>query len=430
MCLPASKARLDSTSTAGLLKTKQLIGQCSSSNSSSTTKKSSRHPQHHHHDHRHHPHYAPLVVQHNYHDHARDEAPDHISDPQELQLRCSASAPFPTKLEEMLNQVEGDGYSQVVSWQPHGRCFVIHKMAEFKALLPRYFKLSKIASFQRQLNLYGFQRITTGMDKGGYYHEYFLRGKSFLAYKIQRIKVKGTGVRGKSNPDQEPDFWSMEWVGTSSSSTSSKNPTSAVIAAPVSPNTTRSVAGGGARAAPRVSLPGDSAGDRMVKDSASVVSHEDEMVVLRPTVSSSSSHYRTNTVANVVPVLSSMVEEESLSLPDSSSRNKTSSIEMSWFGEESPKEVQEDAVMLCEWGKPFYALDSIPSDLFDRKPGRKPTSQRTVPTTGGLPIVSQYEIQDQQYLDQLLEHMLKDLQADKKRVQHSIVIPSGPVVSV
>jgi hypothetical protein len=33
-----------------------------------------------------------------------------------------------------------------------------------------------------------------------------------LAHSIQRIKVKGTGVRARSNPDQEPDFWSMPWV--------------------------------------------------------------------------------------------------------------------------------------------------------------------------------------------------------------------------
>ena len=29
---------------------------------------------------------------------------------------------------------------------------------------------------------------------------------------ISRTRVKGTGVRPKSNPDQEPDFWSMPWV--------------------------------------------------------------------------------------------------------------------------------------------------------------------------------------------------------------------------
>jgi hypothetical protein len=98
------------------------------------------------------------------------------------------------------------------SWQIHGRCFIVHKPDKFKEILPRYFKLSKIQSFQRQLNLYGFQRLTVGADKGAYYHELFLRGRLDLVQKIPRAKVKGTKVRARSNPDEEPDFYSMSWV--------------------------------------------------------------------------------------------------------------------------------------------------------------------------------------------------------------------------
>lgn len=82
------------------------------------------------------------------------------------------------------------------------------------SILPAYFQLSKFPSFQRQLNLYGFRRLTKGPDRGGYYHECFLRGKPFLISKIKRMKLKGTGVRARSNPDEEPNFWSMTWVGT------------------------------------------------------------------------------------------------------------------------------------------------------------------------------------------------------------------------
>ena len=71
-----------------------------------------------------------------------------------------------------------------------------------------------MASFQRQLNLYGFQRLTRGRDKNGYYNEYFLRGKPALAHNITRTKVKGTGVRARSNPNEEPHLWEMSWVGT------------------------------------------------------------------------------------------------------------------------------------------------------------------------------------------------------------------------
>ena len=74
------------------------------------------------------------------------------------------------------------------------------------------FRQTKFASFQRQLNLYGFRRITTGKDKGGYYHELFLRGRTLLALKMQRTKVKGTGARKPSQPDTEPDFYAMPFV--------------------------------------------------------------------------------------------------------------------------------------------------------------------------------------------------------------------------
>lgn len=30
---------------------------------------------------------------------------------------------------------------------------------------------------------------------------------------MTRVKVKGTGIRARSNPDAEPDFWRMSWLG-------------------------------------------------------------------------------------------------------------------------------------------------------------------------------------------------------------------------
>jgi hypothetical protein len=87
---------------------------------------------------------------------------------------------------------------------------VVHKPKEFvNHVMPHYFKQTKMASFQRQLNLYGFNRLTGGLDKGGYYHEMFLRGKVSLAYDIHRQRVKGTGVRLPTNPDNEPNFYAL-----------------------------------------------------------------------------------------------------------------------------------------------------------------------------------------------------------------------------
>ncbi|GFH45176.1 hypothetical protein CTEN210_01650 [Chaetoceros tenuissimus] len=53
-------------------------------------------------------------------------------------------------------------------------------------IMKRFFRQSKISSFRRQLNLYGFQRVHYGRDIGSYYHRYFLRGKPQLAKHITR----------------------------------------------------------------------------------------------------------------------------------------------------------------------------------------------------------------------------------------------------
>ena len=127
--------------------------------------------------------------------------------------RGGVAVPFPLKLHELLDTIESDGFADVISWQPHGRAFAIHKTKKFvETLMPRYFRQSKITSFQRQLNLYGFSRVTRGKDKGGYYHELFLRGKLFLANRIMRSKVKGTHIKAVTSPETEPDFYSMPYV--------------------------------------------------------------------------------------------------------------------------------------------------------------------------------------------------------------------------
>jgi HSF-type DNA-binding len=169
------------------------------------------------------PHHPHIVTKHNYHDHASDPVEELSMSPLHGPKSYHGSSnggkggvvmAFPVKLYEMLHRVDVEGLEHIVSWQPHGRCFVVHDPKTFKEMLPKYFKLSKIASFQRQLNLYGFQRLTVGPDKNGYYNELFLRGRLDLARTIQRVKVKGTGVRAKSNPTDEPNLYELPAVDT------------------------------------------------------------------------------------------------------------------------------------------------------------------------------------------------------------------------
>lgn len=250
-------------------------------------------------------HYQPVTVQHDYHDHANDPPlfllydyhhqhqhddyylkeetgstvkvdnetnvlGDHVADDdkkchhdddhsgyskfhQDLRQRSvtikrstSSQQPFPMKLYDVLEIIMNENkYTNVISWQPHGRCFVIHDHVLFKSIiLPEYFNLNIMASFQRQLNLYGFKRITqsTSKDKNGYYHEYFLRGRYDLLYGIHRIKIKGTGIRAKSNPEHEPKFWNnYAWITKRPYQQSTSTTTTTTLSSPIAPLNTTSI---------------------------------------------------------------------------------------------------------------------------------------------------------------------------------------------
>mmetsp|Transcript_732 Transcript_732/g.1425 ORF Transcript_732/g.1425 Transcript_732/m.1425 type:complete len:228 (+) Transcript_732:118-801(+) len=120
---------------------------------------------------------------------------------------------FPTKLHMVLSIAENDGFDDIVSWQAHGRCFFVRKPREFvDKILSSYFGQSKIASFQRQLSMYGFLRLTQGPDRGCYYHELFLKHKLYLCQDITRTGVNGNVVKRRVDPKTEPDFYSMPFV--------------------------------------------------------------------------------------------------------------------------------------------------------------------------------------------------------------------------
>ena len=68
-------------------------------------------------------------------------------------------ASFPTKLYEMLESVGLLGLSDSVTWLSHGRAFAVLNNEKFMDyVVPMFFKQTKIRSFTRQLNLWGFKR--------------------------------------------------------------------------------------------------------------------------------------------------------------------------------------------------------------------------------------------------------------------------------
>eukprot|EP00538_Stauroneis_constricta_P002255 CAMPEP_0119553038 /NCGR_PEP_ID=MMETSP1352-20130426/5891_1 /TAXON_ID=265584 /ORGANISM="Stauroneis constricta, Strain CCMP1120" /LENGTH=508 /DNA_ID=CAMNT_0007599369 /DNA_START=117 /DNA_END=1643 /DNA_ORIENTATION=+ len=128
--------------------------------------------------------------------------------------RGGVTEPFPERLHRMLSEVEEKGDTDIVSWYAHGRAFGVHDPTRFvEEVLPKYFKQSRLSSFQRQLNLYGFTRISTGPDTGGYYHELFLQGRAQLCIHMRRVGVPQGDDRRKLKVGarrQEPDFYSMK----------------------------------------------------------------------------------------------------------------------------------------------------------------------------------------------------------------------------
>lgn len=116
--------------------------------------------------------------------------------------------PFPEKLHEMLTKETN--VPDIVAWLPHGRAFIVRNPKLFTSqVMNKYFRQTKLTSFQRQLNLYGFRRITQGADAGAYYHELFLRGRPQLCMRMVRQKVKGTGHKQPADAQTEPNFYAM-----------------------------------------------------------------------------------------------------------------------------------------------------------------------------------------------------------------------------
>jgi hypothetical protein len=103
---------------------------------------------------------------------------------------------FPWRLHGMLGAAAQEGFENIVSWQPCGLAFKVHDTRLFtESIMPRHFNQTQYKSFQRQLNIYGFRRLTSGSTKGAYTHELLVRGKPEVCRFMVRTKIKEKGSR-------------------------------------------------------------------------------------------------------------------------------------------------------------------------------------------------------------------------------------------
>ncbi|CAH1989225.1 unnamed protein product [Acanthoscelides obtectus] len=109
---------------------------------------------------------------------------------------------FLGKLWKMVNDPNTD---QLICWSPAGNSFVIQNQAQFwYELLPLYYKHNNMSSFVRQLNMYGFHKMSTvengtmdsDKDEIQFYHRYFQKDQPEL---LRNIKRKVTVSKTENN---------------------------------------------------------------------------------------------------------------------------------------------------------------------------------------------------------------------------------------
>lgn len=95
---------------------------------------------------------------------------------------------FPLKLFRIIQESVDSGKTDIVSWWPDGKGFEIHQPQLFEdEIIPIYFRHNRMASFRRQLSMYGFRRGTSTRDAGRYAHELFHRDHPERCHQIKRL---------------------------------------------------------------------------------------------------------------------------------------------------------------------------------------------------------------------------------------------------
>jgi len=118
----------------------------------------------------------------------------------EIALPVQPGGNVPAFLAKLWKMVDNPDADNLISWSDDGSSFTIRNQGEFtKTLLPYYYKHSNMASFVRQLNMYGFHKVMS-VESGGlkgdkdeveFAHPFFLRGQEHLLDQIKRKITAG-----------------------------------------------------------------------------------------------------------------------------------------------------------------------------------------------------------------------------------------------
>ena len=116
---------------------------------------------------------------------------------------------FPLKLHRILDKLEAEKYDRIISWLSHGRAFMIHHKDAFEEkMMPSKFNLKHYSDFELQLDMYNFQKITAGKDKGAYHNANFQRGRPHLCAHVKK-RNDGNGNRKTDNLSHDPNLHAL-----------------------------------------------------------------------------------------------------------------------------------------------------------------------------------------------------------------------------
>ena len=108
-------------------------------------------------------------------------------------LPGGSESQFPWKLYDMLHTAEQRNEEHIISWIRDGKAFKVHNRSLFiEEFMKKMFNQTKFKLFQRQLNLWGFERVKDGPNKGSYFHPLFVKGRQDCCQRLTCVSVKGT----------------------------------------------------------------------------------------------------------------------------------------------------------------------------------------------------------------------------------------------